>query len=140
MAVNEKHLEFLQSNISRMNQCSFQIKGWVIATITVLLTIFASTTKENIPGNKTYLLIAIVATLLFWFIDSMYLSNERRMVSIYNDVAGITHEQEVTKFEIPLKKNKGWKYTIIGTMLSLSEIVLYGSIIIGLIIFCLIFK
>ena len=24
---NEKHLEFLQNNINRMNQCSFQIKG-----------------------------------------------------------------------------------------------------------------
>lgn len=26
----EKHLEFLQNNISRMNQCSFQMKGWAI--------------------------------------------------------------------------------------------------------------
>ena len=27
---NEKHLEFLQNNINRMNQCSFQMKGWAI--------------------------------------------------------------------------------------------------------------
>lgn len=31
--INEKHLEFLQANITRMNQCSFQMKGWAIAIV-----------------------------------------------------------------------------------------------------------
>ena len=30
-----KHLEFIQSNIARMNQCSFQMKGTLIHFITI---------------------------------------------------------------------------------------------------------
>ena len=31
MKINEKHLEFVQNNITRMSQCSFQMKGWSLA-------------------------------------------------------------------------------------------------------------
>ena len=37
-----KHLEFLQTNIARMNQCSFQMKGWAIAIVSALLAVYAA--------------------------------------------------------------------------------------------------
>ena len=46
MKPNEKHLEFLQSNISRMNQCSFQMKGWAITLASALIAVFVSTISE----------------------------------------------------------------------------------------------
>ena len=37
-----KHLEFIQSTITRMNQNSFQIKGWMITLVSALLALYAS--------------------------------------------------------------------------------------------------
>ena len=36
-----KHLELVQSNIVRMNQCSFQMKGWMITIVSALLALYA---------------------------------------------------------------------------------------------------
>ncbi len=65
MKPNEKHLEFLQSNISRMNQCSFQMKGWAITLASALIAVFVSTISENNFGNKIYIYASIVSTFLF---------------------------------------------------------------------------
>lgn len=37
---NIKHLEFIQTNINRMNQNSLQMKGWAITIVSALLAIF----------------------------------------------------------------------------------------------------
>ncbi len=140
MKPNEKHLEFLQNNIGRMNQCSFHMKGWAITLASALIAVFVSTiTKEN-PGNKIYIYAAIVSTALFWILDSLYLSKERKFIAIYNDVIGIGNGQqklEINEYEIPLSKYTGWKYSILRAMLLPSEIVLYGLIIVGLVVFCI---
>ncbi|CAB1240288.1 membrane protein of unknown function [Ruminococcaceae bacterium BL-4] len=138
MAINEKHLEFLQNNISRMNQCSFQMKGWAITIVSALLAMFASTIDKVTPGNKMFIFVAIAPTILFWILDSLYLSNERKLIAIYNDAAEITDipkRIKVKNYEIPLKKYKGWQYSLIKAMLSPSELALYGLIIIGLALF-----
>lgn len=41
-----KHLEFLQSNIARMSQSSFQIKEWTIAIVSALLAVYAATISK----------------------------------------------------------------------------------------------
>ena len=40
-----KHLEFIQSTITRMNQNSFQIKGWMITLVSALLALYASSER-----------------------------------------------------------------------------------------------
>lgn len=62
-----KHLEFIQSTITRMNQNSFKIKGWMITLVSALLALYASSEKV------VYILIAIVPTIVFWFLDAYYL-------------------------------------------------------------------
>lgn len=47
MNPNEKHLEFLQNNIGRMNQCSFHMKGWAITLASALIAVFVSTMAGN---------------------------------------------------------------------------------------------
>lgn len=141
MKHNEKHLEFLQSNISRMNQCSFQMKGWAITLASALIAVFVSTISENNFGNKIYIYASIVSTFLFWCLDSLYLSKERKFIGIYNDLIGTSNGKNqnpiaIKDYEIPLNKYKGWKYCIIRAMLLPSEIIFYGAIIIGLFIFC----
>jgi Flp pilus assembly protein TadB len=78
-----KHLEFIQTNISRMNQCSFQMKGWALTIVTVLLTLYATTVDSTTHGNVAFIFIAIVPTVLFWFLDSYYLQQERKFRGIY---------------------------------------------------------
>lgn len=137
MNPNEKHLEFLQNNIGRMNQCSFHMKGWAITLASALIAVFVSTiTKEN-PGNKIYIYAAIASTILFWFLDSIYMSKERKLIAIYNDVIGVGEGTlEIVKYEIPINKYKGWKYSIFRAMLFPTEIILYGAIILGLVFLC----
>ena len=91
--MNEKHLEFIQSNISRMNQCSFQMKGWAVTVLSAFLAIFASSATGNKTGNTMYLFLAIVPTALFWILDSIYLSKEHKMIALYNDVAKVSKEE-----------------------------------------------
>ena len=75
METNEKHLEFLQSNISRMNQCSFQMKGWAITIVSALIAVYVSTISNECGGNKLFIFVGISSTVLFYVLDSFYLSN-----------------------------------------------------------------
>ncbi len=136
MAINDKHIDILQNNISRMNKCSFQMKGWSITVISALIALFASSVTEKCSGQFIYLYCAIGATFLFWFLDSLYLSKERKLIAIYNDVIGVGNGVKtltIQDYEIPMAKYKGWTYSVPRAMLLPSEIVLYGLIIIGLV-------
>mgnify|MGYP003420944035 FL=1 len=85
-----------------------------------------------------YIFVAIAPTVLFWLLDSLYLSKENKFIGMYNDVAGITDmdkRMELKDYEMPMKKYKGWKYSILKAMISPSESILYGMIIIGLTLF-----
>lgn len=137
MNIKEKHLEFLQNNIGRMNQCSFYMKGWAITLASALIAVFVTTITKEYPGNKIYICAAIASTLLFWILDSMYLSKERKLIAIYNDVIGVGGGKvEINEYEIPIKKYKGWKHSIFRAMVSPTEIFLYLFILIGLIVLC----
>ena len=96
-----KHLEFIQATITRMNQNSFQIKGWMITIISALLALYAS------GENTIYIFIAIVPAIVFWFLDAYYLQQERKFRGVYNDVAGLSSEDsrlEIKDFEMPIQK------------------------------------
>lgn len=137
MEFNEKHLEFLQSNISRMNQCSFQMKGWAITIVSALIAVYVATISNKCGGNKLFIFVAIAPTVLFWVLDSFYLSKERKFIGIYNDI--IHKEQsegelKVKDYEMPLNKYKGWRYSVCNAFISPSESILYGLMVIGLIL------
>ena len=134
---NEKHLEFLQNNIARTHKCSFQMKGWAITIASALIAVFVSTISDEHPGSKIYLMAAIAATILFWCLDSLYLSKERRFIGMYNDLIGVGNGTKqpiihLKEFEIPMEKYAGWQYGILRAIVSPSEILLYGAIIAGL--------
>lgn len=132
-----QHLEFLQNNIARMNQCSFSIKGWCIAILSAFLALYASTINETSAGNPRFIYCAIAPTFLFWILDAMYLAKERKFIAIYNDVIGVTRESlggPIRLYEIPLDKYTSCRYSVVSAMFSPTEICLYLSIIVGLVI------
>lgn len=126
-----KHLEFIQQSINRMSTNSFTIKGWSITVVSALLALFATN------NDKMFILIALVSTILFAFLDAYYLQIERKFRGIYNDVAGLTNEGNriiVRPFEMPLNKYQGCKYCYFKVLFSTSVIWLYGVIVVGLIL------
>lgn len=126
-----KHLEFIQSTITRMNQNSFQIKGWMITIVSALLALYARSEK------KLYIFIAIVPAIVFWFLDAYYLQQERRFRGVYNDVADLSTENNrvnVREFEMPIQKYKGGKYSYFRVLFSKTIFPLYGIVIVGLVI------
>jgi hypothetical protein len=108
-----KHLEFIQNIVNRMNANSFQIKGWSITITAALLALYASS------HNTIYIFIAVVPTLLFWFLDAYYLQQERIFIGIYEDIAGLSNPPvEIREFEMPTHKYKGGKYCYYKAMRS----------------------
>jgi hypothetical protein len=81
MEAKLKHLEFIQSAISRMATCSFLFKGWAI-TLAVGLSAFGA-----IRNKSALLLMAVLSTLLFWGLDGYYLWLERGFVKLHAEVA-----------------------------------------------------
>ena len=132
-----KHLEFIQSTITRMNQNSFQIKGWMITLVSALLALYASSERV------VYILIAIVPAVVFWFLDAYYLQQERRFRGVYNDVAGLSPDDSrinVREFEMPIQKYQCGKYCYFNVLFSRTIFPLYGIVVAGLVIaFALLF-
>ena len=132
-----KHLEFIQSTITRMNQNSFQIKGWMITLVSALLALYASSERV------VYILIAIVPAVVFWFLDAYYLQQERRFRGVYNDVAGLSPDDSrinVREFEMPIQKYQCGKYCYFNVLFSKTIFPLYGIVLVGLVIaFALLF-
>ena len=126
-----KPLEFIQSTITRMNQNSFQIKGWMITLVSALLALYASSEKV------VYILIAIVPAIVFWFLDAYYLQQERRFRGVYNDVAGLSPDNSrinVREFEMPIQKYQCGKYCYFNVLFSKTIFPLYGIVIVGLVV------
>ena len=75
-----KHLEMIQNIITRMNTNSFQIKRMAILVVSAILVFSASDKTPNLA------LVAIFPLLLFWYLDSFYLNQERKFRGLYNDL------------------------------------------------------
>lgn len=81
-----KHLELVQGVINRLANNSFLVKGW---SITITLGAFGL----FLDKNNIFILIALfVVVVLFWFIDSYYLRQEKLFRELYEASAGTTRD------------------------------------------------
>ena len=117
-----KHLEFIQNVITRMNTNSFQIKGWTTTIVAALLAIYAST------KNEYFVLVSLFPIIVFWFLDSYYLMQERKFRGLYNDVAGVSEDPKTIKlFEMRPNLYIGGKYTFFDVFTSQTILKIYLS-------------
>lgn len=126
-----KHLEFIQATITRMNQNSFQIKGWMITIVSALLALYANS------ENAIYIFIAIVPVIIFWMLDAYYLQQERKFRGVYNDIVDLSPDDSrivIKDFEMPIHKYKCGKYCYFNVLVSKTILPLYGIIAVGLIV------
>ncbi|NEU10104.1 hypothetical protein GZH53_17400 [Flavihumibacter sp. R14] len=126
----QKHLEFIQNVITRMNSNSFLIKGWAITLISAICALAAN------DANVKYILISYISVLIFWGLDGYYLSKERQFRALYKVVAGkvdsaIDYSMDVSSY------NNG-KNTWISSTFSVTVWVVFVAILlITTIIMCL---
>jgi len=124
-----KHLEFIQNVITRMNTNSFQIKSWTVTILAAILAVYAST------KNIDFIIASMFSTLVFWFLDSYYLNQERKFRGLYNDVAGITSTpKDIKLFEMRPDLYVGKKYSYWSSFFSTTILKMYLSMIIGLVV------
>ncbi len=122
-----KYLEFIQNVITRMNSNSFQLKGWLIAIVSALLALYAN------GSNVIYIFIAIIPTIVFWCLDTIYLKQEKQYRALYKDVI---NNKSVKLFDMnaSIYKFSFWKVflskTIAGLYLSITILLFLIGIII----------
>lgn len=130
-----KHLEFIQSVITRLNSNSFQIKGWAITIVAGVLALYA--TMEN----QDFILIGIFSLILFWLMDGYCLTQERKFRGLYNDVAGISENPlSIKAFEMNPNLYKSGPYSLWKTLWTKTIWLVYWPIIVILITFYIIKK
>lgn len=110
-----KHLEIIQGVINRMAGNSFLLKGWAITLVAALFALFA---KDN---NHAYILIAYLPVIIFWILDGYFLSQERLLCNLYDDVRKfdekeINFSMDTTNYK--KDKQNSWVYSIFSTTLS----------------------
>lgn len=81
-----KHLEMIQAVITRMASNSFTLKGWAV---TLVAGLFALSSDD---ANKCYYLITYLPILVFWYLDSFYLMQERLYRNLYEKVRKLSEE------------------------------------------------
>jgi hypothetical protein len=120
-----------------MNTNSFQIKGMSITITAAILALFAS---SSIP---VYFFIALIPTIMFWFLDAYYLQQERKFRGIYNDIAQLNKEPNsivIRDFEMPLQKYTGKEYSYKNAFCSKTICPMYLIPLIALLIAGVIFS
>lgn len=83
-----QHLDFIQGTISRMANNSFQIKGFTVAVVAILGSLYSS-------KNELFCIIgAIVATIAFALTDAYYFQLERKYRKLYDRKVKAMDEEE----------------------------------------------
>ncbi len=115
-----KHLEFVQSIITRMNTNSFQIKSWSVTILAALLAVYAST------KNELFILVSLIPTIVFWLLDTYYLMQERKFRGLYKDISGVSNNpQNIKLFEMRPDLYKSGEYSFFNVFRSGTIISLY---------------
>jgi len=108
-----------------------------ITIVSALIAIYAAT------ENVIFIFLGIFPTVLFWFLDSYYLQQERKFRGIYNDVAEIKKIINVNLYEMPIQKytkNIDKQFCFWRVFISKTVFPLYFSISVFLLLFGLIIE
>lgn len=82
-----KHLEMVQAAIERMARNQFNLKGWNVALVAGVLAL-------SRPGaDERFVIIALLASVVFWGLDAYYLGLERRFRECHEAIAGALRGQ-----------------------------------------------
>lgn len=128
----QTYLSIVQAVINRMAGNSASCKGWCIGLVSAILVVVAHETKPQ------YAFIALIPTLLFYYLDSYYLALERHFIGQYKIFVQKLHEQSATLGDaFAISGNPGFWGTVGATakaLFSPSTLPFYGFICLTLLI------
>lgn len=110
-----RHLEMIQGIINRMTSNSFALKGWAV---TLVAGIFALAGKET---DKMYFIVAYIPVVIFWFLDSYYLLQERLFRSLYGKVRKLSEDKIDFDMNTTIDEFKTGKNTFCSCLISITE-------------------
>ena len=124
MSTNKvEYLEMIQAVVTRMAQNSFALKGWAVTLVTGLSAFSA------VNRNRWIIVIAIIPIMLFWFLDSYYLQQERKYRALYDNAVSDSHECNLFDLKPP-KANKKDKTFFWQSFISRTEAGMYIPLLI----------
>jgi hypothetical protein len=118
-----KHLEIIQSVISRMAGNSFNVKGWCVTVVAAILGLAAK------DSNKRFIAVVYYPIVMFWLIDGYFLLQERLYRELYDRVRSM--DEVKIDFSMSTQAFKGKKTNWFGAMFSPTLIIFYGIMILA---------
>jgi len=130
-----KHLEIIQSVITRMASNSFLLKGW---SVTLTAALFALAAKDS---NLNFVFVALLPVLSFWGLDAYYLRQERLFRKLYDDLRLASSEEakKVEPFTMSTAKYAPNVQTWFRTLWSSTVIALHGIVLGAIVLVVVIF-
>jgi hypothetical protein len=100
--VRTKHLEMLQAVITRLAGNSFEVRKWSVGIVSFILGFTVDKADWHLAA------LAFVAAMVFWYLDSFYLYQERSFRTLFERVrnAPLT-ELEATPYFLNPDWDKG---------------------------------
>lgn len=126
--VNEAHLGYIQSVITRMGQNSFQCKAWCITLVSALLVIYLEQPNGKPHPECVYIADAIV--VLFGLLDTYYLYLERGFRYLYKVVAHLVAGISVPDYDMRIPKEKSTLCNYFGALFSVTAGLFYGCVLV----------
>lgn len=114
-----KEVDLIQNIIKRMASNSFMIKGWTITLVVATLLL----KDENIK-----VLIAYIPLVVFWYLDSYFLQQERMYRKLYNWVIENRLKTDEYLLDMNAYRFSSEVDTVIQIMFSKTLFWFYGSI------------
>jgi hypothetical protein len=131
-----KHLEIIQSIITRMATNSFLLKGW---SVTLTAALFALAAKDS---NVKFVLVALLPVLCFWGLDAYYLRQERLFRKLYDELRLASREEaeKVEPFTMSTARYAPDVQTWFRTLWSRTVIALHGIVVGAVVLVIVIFR
>ena len=86
-----QYLQMMQENITRMAGNSASAKTWLVTIVTGFFALGCSITELD-----WWLLLAIIPTIAFWYIDAYYLRLERALRNREQEYINLLKDKEVS--------------------------------------------
>ena len=81
-----KHMDYIQSAISRMASNSFYLKGWNVTIVTAIVALSFNESDWRIYA------CALVLDVVFWLLDAYYLKQEKLFRKLYDKISRINND------------------------------------------------
>ncbi|MGW2960520.1 hypothetical protein ACWDGI_18790 [Streptomyces sp. NPDC001220] len=117
-----KHLEFLQAVITRLSNHSFLVKGWALTLAAGFFAVSSSQQSWQVAAS------GLVPLACFWFLDGLFLRQERLFRYLYDDVRRPEVEVETLSMNVgPYLGRISWFEATFSRTLQL----FYGALLIA---------